>query len=60
MLRGKYNIEADCLSKNPVLEASEDTEKRLKIVNMIKLIDIVTDKSIIFTIKRIRNMKKQF
>lgn len=40
---GKNNIEADCLSRNPVLEASEDTEEQLKIVNMIKLNDIITD-----------------
>lgn len=40
---GKDNIEADCLSRNPVLDASEDTDEQLKIVNVIKLNDIVTD-----------------
>lgn len=40
---GKDNLEADCLSRNPVIEASENTEERLKIVNMIELKDIATD-----------------
>lgn len=40
---GKDNIEADCLSRNPVLEPNEDTEEQLKIVNMIELNDIITD-----------------
>lgn len=40
---GKENIEADCLSRNPVLDSSENTDEQLKIVNMIKLNDIVTD-----------------
>lgn len=40
---GKNNIEADCLSRNPVLEPYENTEEQLKIVNFIRLNDIVTD-----------------
>lgn len=40
---GKENVEADCLSRNPVLDASEDTDEQLKIVNLIKLNDIITD-----------------
>lgn len=38
---GKYNIEADCLSRNPVLEPNENQEEQLKIVNIIKLEDIL-------------------
>lgn len=40
---GKDNVEADCLSRNPVLNADVDTDEQLKIVNMIKLSDILTD-----------------
>lgn len=40
---GKNNIEADCLSRNPVLQPYENTEDQLKIVNFIKLNDIVKD-----------------
>lgn len=40
---GKYNIEADCLSRNPVLEPHENLDEQLKIVNIIKLEDILTD-----------------
>lgn len=40
---GKENIEADCLSRNPVLYANEDTDEQLKIINMITLNDIITD-----------------
>jgi len=40
---GKDNLEADCLSRNPVLETNENKEEQLKIVNLIKLDDILTD-----------------
>lgn len=42
---GKKNLEADCLSRNPVLESDENTDEQLKIVNLIKLQDIVTDQN---------------
>lgn len=40
---GKNNLEADCLSRNPVLESNENTDEQLKVVNWIKLKDIRTD-----------------
>lgn len=40
---GKYNLEADCLSRNPVLESTENMEEQLKIVNFIELRDILED-----------------
>lgn len=40
---GKLNQEADCLSRNPVLEPYENTEDFLKIVNLINLADIKND-----------------
>lgn len=40
---GKSNLEADCLSRNLVLEPYENIDEQLKIVNFIKLKDIVTD-----------------
>lgn len=40
---GKENVEADCLSRNPVLDADQDIDEQLKIVNFIKVQDIVTD-----------------
>lgn len=40
---GKDNLEADCLSRNPVIEANEDLVEQLKIVNLIQLQDILTD-----------------
>lgn len=40
---GKTNLEADSLSRNPVLEAEENEEEQLKIVNFIKIEDILTD-----------------
>lgn len=42
---GKYNTEADCLSRNPVLDPSEDEEKNLKIVNLVTLEEILEDQS---------------
>lgn len=40
---GKNNLEADCLSRNPVLQAYENKDEVLKTVNLIKLEDIITD-----------------
>lgn len=40
---GKDNLEADCLSRNPVLEANENEDEQLKIVNLIKLDNIIED-----------------
>lgn len=40
---GKNNLEADCLSRNPVLEPQEDEDDKVKIVNLIKLEEIVED-----------------
>lgn len=48
---GKQNLEADCLSRNPVLDPSQNIEERLNIVNLIKLEDILTDQN--------RNIKLQ-
>lgn len=40
---GKKNLEADCLSRNPVLEPIEDNEDCLKVVNLITLEEILED-----------------
>lgn len=40
---GKDNLEADSLSRNPVLEPQEDEEEKLRIVNLIKLDSILED-----------------
>lgn len=40
---GKYNLEADCLSRNPVLEPNENEDEQLKIVNLIKSEEIISD-----------------
>lgn len=42
-LPGKQNLEADCLSRNPVLESDENGEEVLKIINLIRLDDILRD-----------------
>ena len=41
-LPGARNLEADCFSRNPVLEANEATEE-LKVVNHVKLDEIIND-----------------
>ncbi|KAJ8957190.1 hypothetical protein NQ318_007752 [Aromia moschata] len=43
ILPGKYNLEADCLSRNPVLEPHENQDESLKFINLIKLEDIYND-----------------
>lgn len=40
---GKENVEADCLSRNPVLESEDNKEELLKIVNLIQMEDIFED-----------------
>lgn len=40
---GKYNLEADCLSRNPVLESNENEDEQLKTVNLIKIEEIIKD-----------------
>lgn len=40
---GKDNVEADCLSRNPVLESNENNDEQLKVVNLITLEDIIND-----------------
>lgn len=40
---GQSNQEADCLSRNPVLEPNENTEDFLKVVNLINMQDIKKD-----------------
>lgn len=40
---GKDNVEADSLSRNPVIEPIENTEEILKTTNLIKITEIKTD-----------------
>lgn len=40
---GKYNLEADCLSRNPVLEPNENMDEQWKVVNLIRLEEILKD-----------------
>ncbi|EFN62039.1 Retrotransposable element Tf2 155 kDa protein type 1, partial [Camponotus floridanus] len=40
---GKENGEADCLSRNPVLNPDDNTEEKLKIVNFINMKEIMED-----------------
>ena len=42
---GKSNQEADCLSRNPVLEPHENADDFLKVVNLIDLQDIKDDQN---------------
>lgn len=42
---GKQNLEADCLSRNPVLESHENKDEQLKVVNLIKLEEIIEDQN---------------
>jgi len=39
---GKTNLEADCLNRNSVLKSDENIDEQLKVVNWIKLEDILT------------------
>ena len=40
---GRNNVEADCLSRNPVLEPEENEDEILRIVNLIKFEEIEND-----------------
>ena len=40
---GKHNIEADALSRNPVLECFDNEEDVLNVANIIKKQDIIQD-----------------
>lgn len=40
---GRYNLEADCLSRNPVLQPNENEDESLNILNLITLEDIQND-----------------
>lgn len=42
---GKNNTEADCLSRNPVLEIYENNDDYLKTVNLIDILDIKNDQA---------------
>lgn len=42
---GKDNAEADCLSRNPVLEPSDNTEEVLKLINLMKIEEIRIDQN---------------
>lgn len=42
---GKSNQEADCLSRNPVLEPNDNTDDILEVVNLISLEDIKKDQN---------------
>ena len=42
---GKNNVEADCLSRNPVLNSEDNEEEQLRVVNLIRLEDIPTDQA---------------
>lgn len=53
---GKLNKEADCLSRNPVLEEFENKEDNLKTVNLIKLEDIKSDQAQNQQIKEKKNL----
>lgn len=52
---GKYNLEADCLSRNPVLEPHENMDEQLKVVNIITLNDILEDQDKNEDIKKQKN-----
>lgn len=54
---GKTNQEADCLSRNPVLEACDNSDDFLKIVNLITITDIKKDQH---TNIRLKNDKNEF
>lgn len=49
---GKDNVEADCLSRNPVLEPTENADEQLKVVNLITLADIVTDQELNYDVQQ--------
>lgn len=52
---GKDNLEADCLSRNPVLEPGDNKEEQLKVVNLITLEEIKIDQKKNEEIQRNKN-----
>ncbi|XP_039306036.1 uncharacterized protein LOC113003495 isoform X1 [Solenopsis invicta] len=54
---GKENLEADCLSRNPVLSENENEDEQLKVVNSITLKEILTDQT---KNEEIQKNKKRF
>lgn len=56
---GKENLEADCLSRNPVLKPEENEDETLKIVNLVKIDDIISDQENNEEIKNLRNLIKR-
>ncbi|KAL3279587.1 hypothetical protein HHI36_017093 [Cryptolaemus montrouzieri] len=44
---GSENLEADCLSRNSVSEIEQTDDETLKVVNHIKIKDIIEDQKII-------------
>lgn len=56
---GKDNIEADSLSRNPVLEQTENIDEILRIVNLIKLDEIKTDQEDNEIIQKIKTKLKK-
>lgn len=44
---GKNNVEADCLSRNPVLEADYEMESAIKTVNSLKMEEIITNQKLL-------------
>lgn len=53
---GKNNLEADCLSRNPVLESNQNEEEQLKVVNLINLEDILKDQEKNGEVKTMKNI----
>jgi len=51
---GKLNTEADCLSRNPVLESVDNTEETLRIVNTIKMQEIKKDQDENIALKELK------
>lgn len=51
---GKLNTEADCLSRNPVLESVDYTEETLRIVNTIKIQEIKKDQDENIALKELK------
>lgn len=53
---GKQNVEADCLSRNPVLEETENMDECLRTVNLVALNEIKDDQQ--NNLLMINNMKR--
>lgn len=56
---GKENVEADCLNRNPVLEAKENKDELLRVINFIQLEDIISDQERNEEIKKRKQSLKQ-